>query len=743
MPSSTELRAAWPLEDIPDDVLADFLRIPRPEVRSRREVLARQMRDPAWIAATLDELPAATLAILHLVVEAGGLIPEHQLAELAERLGLSERDCVAATHAAIHRGLAVPLMSRSRQRMIAAVQPAAALIAPLVAGLDLLELPAAEIVAAESPARNPRVFLAVCAAARHTEIKLTASGLIHRTSVKRLAKQVGIDDASLDALLGTGLCIGVLAADGEVVRPDLAALAAAAEGRYPRYPALAALAAQLGDAALDRRSATALVGRSLPPGHASLSHQALGDLPGFAVGTVKGVEVCRRQLPGGAAAGHVTPSFEVFLPPESRLIDVVHIGSCCEWERLDRAFVARITRSAIARAVAAGETGEQILARLAAASRHPIPQNVEAAIRDWAGGAVSATIATGHVIVVDPNASSRVAPALARFAAREVAPGVFLVDEDERIRDITVALGRAGVQHREAAAGSGGATPGSAAGSTADPPEPARETPLAARLRARVSAWRRGEPFEGVRDDFLERHRAAHPAPPLAQPGRSARALLERWAAGLDSRARRDLPRLQAVANVVDLIPAAELEALLDDCVDLDELLAGVARFAVHRTRPPSPSPAGTGARRQRPAVLLWQTEDLRERLRRAGQHGEALALDLATGVRYVEISRVMQRGTTWMVLGDDLASADAVALPLDTIRAIAALPDDFDVTSDALDEDDEDLDEQDRDEDDEAPPVRRPWRPTEGQAVPPGHVPCPCGSGERYRKCCRAVVTA
>jgi uncharacterized protein YchJ len=95
------------------------------------------------------------------------------------------------------------------------------------------------------------------------------------------------------------------------------------------------------------------------------------------------------------------------------------------------------------------------------------------------------------------------------------------------------------------------------------------------------------------------------------------------------------------------------------------------------------------------------------------------------------------------MVLGDDLASADAVALPLDTIRAIAALPDDFDVTSDALDEDDEDLDEQDRDEDDEAPPVRRPWRPTEGQAVPPGHVPCPCGSGERYRKCCRAVVTA
>jgi hypothetical protein len=743
MPSSTELRAAWQLQDIPDDALADFLRIPRTEVGGRRAALARQMRDPAWIAATLEGLPAATLVILHLVIEAGGLIPDDHLADLAEPFGLSERDCVAAIHAAIHCGLAVPLMSRGQQRKIAAVQPAAALVAPLVAGVDLLELPAAELVAAESPARNPRVFLAVCAAARHTEIKLTASGLIHRTPVKRLAKQVGIDDASLDALLRTGLCVGVLAADGEVVRPDLAALAAAAEGRYPRYPALAALAAQLGDAALDGSSAAALVGRSLPSGHASLPHQALGDLPGFVVGTVKGIEACRRQPPGGAAAGHVTPSFEVFLPPESRLIDVVHVGGCCEWERLDRAFVARITRPSIARAVAVGDTAEQILARLAAASRHPIPQNVEAAIRDWAGGAMSATIATGHVIVVDASASVRVAPALARFAAREVAPGVFLVDKDERIRDITVALGRAGVQHREALA-SGGAPSGAAAGSEAAPAVAAAVAPEAERLRARVSAWRRGEPFEGVRDDFLDKHRAAHTAPPAAQPGDSPRALLERWAARLDPRARRDLPRLAAIVGALDLLPASELAALLDDCDDLDQLIAAFARLAVQRTRPSpqQPSQAGAGPRGQRPPALLWQTEDLRERLRRAGQHGEALALDLATGVRHVEISRVMQRGTTWMVLGEDLASADAVALPLDAIRAIAALPDDFDIDSDALDDDDDDEDD-DLDDDLEAPPVRRPWRPAEGQAGPPGHVLCPCGSGVRYRSCCRAVVTA
>ena len=494
--------------------------------------------------------------VLHLVIDARGLIRQDTLLELAAaRFGLSEGDCRAAISEAVHRILAVPLMSRSGDRMLAVVQPAAALLAPLVAGLDLMELPAADFVASEPPARNARMFLAACAAVGHTEIKLTTAGQIHRGSLKRLARQVGVDEASLMELLASGLDVGVLRVDGDAARLDLAALAAAAEGRYPHYPALAVLAAQLGDQALEATAAAALMMRSRAPAHASLSRDALGHLPGFGVGTVKGVAACLRRLPGGTAAGHVTPSFEVFLPPESRLIDVVHIGACCEWERLDRAFVARITRPSIARAVAAGATGEQILAQLAAASRHPIPQNVEAAIRDWAGSMVSATIATGHVVVVDPSASPRVAPVLGKLAARELAPGVFLVDGDERIRDVVTALGRAGVHHREVspvrddAQADVGREPARA---SASPPEP-DDAPGAARLRARVSAWRRGEPFEGVRDDFLDKQRAAHPAPPAAQPGRASFDLIERWAARLDGRLRRDLPKLAAFANVVDL----------------------------------------------------------------------------------------------------------------------------------------------------------------------------------------------
>jgi hypothetical protein len=76
----------------------------------------------------------------------------------------------------------------------------------------------------------------------------------------------------------------------------------------------------------------------------------------------------------------------------------------------------------------------------------------------------------------------------------------------------------------------------------------------------------------------------------------------------------------------------------------------------------------------------------------------------------------------------------DAVALRLDAIGAIAALPDDFDADTGGVLEVGEDGDDD--------PFDRKPWRPAEGQAAPPGHVPCPCGSGMRYRHCCRERAT-
>ena len=111
--------------------------------------------------------------------------------------------------------------------------------------------------------------------------------------------------------------------------------------------------------------------------------------------------------------------------------------------------------------------------------------------------------------------------------------------------------------------------------------------------------------------------------------------------------------------------------------------------------------------------------------------------MQLASDTRYLEITQLMRRGTIWMVLGEDLMNGDAVALRLDDIQAIAELPDDFEVGLEA------DLDDDDDGDLDDGLLERTPWRPRHGEARPPGHVPCPCGSGMRYRHCCRYLATA
>jgi hypothetical protein len=685
----------WRLQDIPNDELAALLQISRREVAARRATLVKQHADPAWVAEALEALPAATLALLHVLIDAGGLAMEHELARAArEAFGMSVDDCQAAAVPAISRMLVVPLRIHAGEVAFGVVLPAGALIAPLVANLDLHELPPAAFVASEAPVRNPRTFLAACVAARHFDVRLTHEGRPHRGSIKRLARQLGLDEGSLEVMLVTGLDLGMLSLEGELLRPDLDALAEAAVGRYPRSLPLAELHAQLAGGPV---ASAALVRSSVrrfdrePAG--VLGGEVLAYLPGFELGTVGGVAAVTRGPVEGAPSGHVTPSFEVILPPESPLLDIVRVGACCTWERLDRAIVARITKSSIARAVTGGASAGQILEQLAAASRHPVPQNVEAAVRDWAGSVISATIATGHVIVVDPSARARVVSALAKLDARELAPGVLVVGDGAELRAILFALTRAGIYHREI-------SPVRPSPPGAPDPEPSPPAAGAARIRARVAAWRRGEPFEGLRDDFLDLHRAARPAPlatsstgtpsdllevvPGRGPARGSERGSERGASRGASRGRHDPP---------------------------------LARSG--RTLP----------------ALRWQRTDLRERLQHAARHVETLAVQLASDTRYLEIRQLMRRGTIWMVLGEDLMNDDAVALRLDDIQAIAELPDDFEIGLAA------DLDD-DGDRDDGLL-ERTPWRPGHGEATPPGHVPCPCGSGMRYRHCCRDLAIA
>ncbi|HEX2690868.1 MAG TPA: hypothetical protein VHN14_29850, partial [Kofleriaceae bacterium] len=584
----------WRLQDIPNDELASLLKISRKEVGARRAALVQQQSDPAWVAATLDGLPAATLALLHVLIEAGGLAMEDELVRSAgARFGMSANDCRVASGPAISSVLMVPLRTRASEVAFGIVLPAGALIAPLVVHLDLHELPSAAFVAIESPARNPRMFLAACVASRHLDVKLTHEGRPHRGSIKRLARQVGLDEASLEVMLGTGLDLGMLYVEGELLRPDIEALAGAAAGRYPGSAAVAAIALQLAEGALSSAAIARSLQRRPDWEHRSVSTgDVLTYLPGFEVGTVGGVPAVSRHAIEGSAQGDVTPSFEVFLPPESRLVDVVHVGACCEWERLERVLVGRITKASISRAVTGGSSTGQILEQLAAACWRPIPPNVEAAIREWAGSVISATLATGRVIVVDPIAHARVASVLGKHATRVLAPGVFLVEEREELREVAMALTRSGIYHREV-------SPVRASPPRARELAPIAPAPGTARIRARVAAWRRGEPFEGSRDDFLDKHRVEPEPVAIATTGKSS-ALLDRWALQHDCRLDDGDPSHHGILPVLSMLPDREVANLLATSHDLDQLVRALGKVM---------------ARRRSPPALLWQRQDLRERL--------------------------------------------------------------------------------------------------------------------------------
>ena len=735
--SSTDGRASsrgWPLEDIPDLALAGMLGIPGEQVAARRAELAERLRDAAWVEAALEALPAATLSILQILAEGGGFGTDSQLAREAHaRYGLREDLYRHAVLPAMRAVLAVPLTTRDGKPATGLVHPAAKLVVPQVIDLDAAPLPLAGFVPDAPAGADPRAVLALCIATRHFELKLNKGGDLHFGAVKRLAKQVGLDERVADRMLRVALDTKLVAADGEVVRPDAAALVAAANGHYPATKGLAALQELLAQGPIGREVAERWCARHALHDVQRIIYNGLSDLPGFTLGTVNNVPAVGYRSPEGTTSGHITPSFEVILPPESRLLDIVQIGACSDWVRLDRALVARISRPAVGRALAAGATGAQILGWLASASQHPIPQNVEVAIRDWAGAVIPAKLATGHVIVVDAAAESHALAALAKLEPRRLAPGVLVVGAEVPARELSRALVAAGIQPEA-----------DAARRRQTPPTPSARSPAGlgrppARLRGKLAAWLLGEPFEGVRDRYLDDIPQQSPASTSGPPARLAAAdpvaQIADWADahGLDNdRAMSELLD-GPLGDVLVEQPPRDLDQLLARSHDVDDLILGLAKLEARRSVVPATSPAARAPAppsKRPPVVLSWQQEQLRPWLEAAAERIAWVALHVAGKVRLVEIEQVARRGSMWFVLGEDLADGTGVALPLDKITAIAALPDDVEI---------DDLLAQDH----APPPVSRPWRPAPGTAAPSGHVPCPCGSGQRYRDCCRPAAQA
>jgi len=698
---------AFPIAQIDDVSLASMLQVPRQDVAKARAAFVSRYRDPTGAEAVLQELPAPSLVVLACLVDAGGMM---SIVELEHTLhgdfGMTRMDLQRAVSPLVERLLAVPLSShRGDKSVLALVAPAAQAIAPHLIDLDIAPGDDAPFVPDGDRPVDGRATLAVCMALRHVDVKRTTENRPHRGGTKRLAKAIGVDEMVLEKIIEVAASFGLLGIDAEgMYRPNTAALVDASGGRY-HDPIAAALVERLdrGPIAIGilDRWRRRLISQFFDA-------NALALLPGIVSGTLGGLSAIARGTRVESAMGHVTPSFEVFLAPESRLADIVAVVGCCELVRVDRVIVGKLTQASVSRAVTAGSTGREILAALAAASKVPIPQNVEAAVRDWANGVASAHVVQGVVVVVDPSLADRVRNALTGLHARELGNGAFLIGEDVPRRSLDAALARAGVQPRRELFPS-------------TPQIARREIPPidqgSPALRARVAAWRRDDPAERQRDSAIGTFVPLGPEsgiPSVTQVNDAVEALAV-W-----ERAHRRFPpdELKMLIALFSTIQRTLWQPILDRTSTADQLRAGVAELA-NSGQIDDVLEAG-GLRRSNkqvsPTESPWYDDHLPERLAELDP-GELVAIEHDGRVTELAFDRVIRRGAASLVLGSDEDTGDDVAIRIDTITRFAR-------------HDEMGLD------DDAAP--RGPYL---GPPVA-GHLSCPCGSGKRYRDCCRGAAS-
>jgi hypothetical protein len=737
--TETSLSRAWRFEDIKPEVAAKALGCA--PSKAKREVAAVRARlaDRAQVDGVLRALPAPALAVLSLLAEHDGLMLEDDLlARARARFELGRAEVIPAVGALLRHLLVVELGGPWHGHALAMVEPIVEAVLDRVVDLDIAPLPDAVF----SPAAEHdggRALLAACSALHLAPIKRTQSGSAHRSGIKRLAKQLGASDDRLETLVASALAAGLLVWDAEeLLRPHPGRLRAAAEGCYDHEPHLAALVAHVRAAGVPiaRERVERWLARTARSVHRSeLGAAHLDALPGWRAGAVAERAALAVSPPAGSAAATVTPSFEVFLPPESRPIDVVDVLRVAELVRIDRVIVGRISKVAVTRAAAAGVSVDELVAALAGACKTALPQNVETAIRDWASDVVRATIAVGRVVVVPTADEARVAAAFATWSPRLLAPGVVMVPETVPARAVSAVLAKPGIHEATAPAASEPAA--------ARPHLPALGADPA--LRARLDAYRGGDAEERRRapqanldddgrapasrrcPDFGEIHGprdrddAGDDDEAMISPQMIA--LVERWEKRCGHRLVDD--EFATIAAVLDVLPAHDRSFLLaaNGSAELRERLGRVlARggfesfLARHRDRIEEIVPE-LAAELVKPVASPkreWLRDGLLARVEAAARTHSTLVLDLGSRTPKVAVSRVVFRGSAVMVLGEDADDQAAVAVPLSSIRAVAEVAPN-------------------------GPPPPARWRPAQGDRAPPGHVPCPCGSGRRYRACCRA----
>ena len=754
-PFSTDaaMACAWPLEAYNPETVATFRACNRSEVPTVLQRYAAHQKDPAWISRTVESLSVPALAILDMLAAHGGMLHATDLDVYADADFGIARPAVGLGLAELFRELLIVPLTTRRGRAFALVAPAADRVAAHVAGLAANAVSPSSIASSE-PRDDGRNLVAVAALLAQVDLKLTQDGRPHRGAVKRIAKQIGLEETRLEHLVITAWSLGLIGelADG-TVRPLPEIVAAAAEGRFPSHPVADHVASRVrAVGVVPVRTIERWMSACADRGFPTMSSARVSSLPGL---VATDLSLAAAALPDASAAT-IAPNFEVFLPPESRLSDVARVLAVCEPVRLDRMILGRITKASIARATANGHSGDELLAMLARASRTPVPQNVSSAIRDWTTSTTHATVYTGRVIVVPPADEARVIAALPPAgAARALAPGVIAIADALPDRAMAIALEKLGIIRRS---DDSSTTPRDLRGH----PSPKVALPplfeASPALRARVVAYRAGDPGEHARVRAIAplpgpaTEMTRPPPQPEIRPRNSGWGDLDdEDLDGDDDFARLDA-ELAVSAGTRKALEAYERrigeelpgEAFHAFAFTIEALsmpdrrfVLGAPSFTETRERLlkllAARSPAGPVAKsaftelarmlgapppsaRKEPAIE-WHRDGIHARLEAAGRTHSTVLLDLGSDEpRRVAITRFTMRGSELFVLGDDQHDGSGVAIRYASIRGIADPPP----------------------SPEHQPPGR--WTPLAGMTPPPGHEPCPCGSGKRYRQCCRTL---
>ena len=339
-----------------------------------------------------------------------------------------------------------------------------------------------------------------------------------------------------------------------------------------------------------------------------------------------------------------------------------------------------------------------------------MPQNVSAAIRDWAGNAVVATITRGTTIVVAPSEEARAVAALAQLHPRVVAPGVLVVPIDVTERAVTTILRKHGIF--------GGQPPESAPPRAASP---ARSASTLHVLHARIAAFRRRDPSEPRPALPQALTTVPPPQPPIEVVDLSTSRILaerlQRWEHQHDH--PFDLDEFDLLMDVLEPLALPDRQFIFA-ATGRDELATRLSDVLSRPDQFPRLCAdikldlATFGCRlRTAESKLDWHSDHLLARLEAAVRTHASTAIDVGTRICTIAVARIAHRGSALLVFGED-ENAVSHAIRLIDIKAVA-----------------------------EAPPIGAAsspprWRPVAGMKAPPGHIKCPCGSDKRYRECCR-----